>query len=141
MPTYTAAAAAASVGAKHPINSGQPVTVYGEYTMVATPVNADVFEMVRVPAGARIIAVSLSSTDIDTNGTPTVVLDVGDGGDTDRYIDGSTIGQAGGFTAAMNVNTGFGYVMPAEDTIDIIIQAGPATGAIGTLELAVTYVM
>lgn len=140
MATFTATAAASTVSPKHSGNAGQPVTVYGSYTMAAAPALNDVFQMVRVPKGAVILGMSLTSTDIDTGGSPTVVLDVGDGGDTDRYIDGSTIGQAGGITAAMNVNTGFLNTYTEEDTIDVLVQAGPATGAAGTLKLAVTYV-
>lgn len=139
MATYTADAAAATVSPKHSVNAGQPVVVYSSYAMTATPATNDVFQMVRVPKGAVVIDVKLTSTDIDSSGSPTAVLDVGDGGDTDRFIDGSTIGQAGGITAAMNVNTGFGYTYTEEDTIDVLIQAGPATGATGTLKLAVTY--
>jgi hypothetical protein len=140
MATFKAAAAASTVSPKHSINAGQPVVVTSTYTMTAAPAANDVFEMVRVPAGATIINVTLTSTDIDTGGSPTIVLDVGDGGDTDRYIDGATIGQAGGITASLNVNTGFLNTFTAEDTIDVLVQAGPETGAAGTLKLAVTYI-
>jgi len=140
MATFTAAAAASTVSTPHGTSKGQAVTVTGSYTMTAAPALNDVFEMVRVPSGATIINVMLTATDIDTDGSPTVVLDVGDGSDTDRYIDGATIGQAGGITAALNVNTGFLNAYTAEDTIDVLVQAGPATGAAGTLKLAVTYI-
>lgn len=141
MATFTANAAAATVGAKHPVNAGQPITVYGEYTMLAAPANGDVFQMVRVPSGARIVNMSLTSTDIDTDGAPTATLSVGDGSSTARFISASTIGQAGGIANGISVFGGFGYAYTAEDTIDVIIPTGPATGAIGTLKLAVTYVM
>lgn len=141
MTKYTSSAAQASAPAKHPINAGQAITVYGEYTSTVAFANADVIEMVRVPAGARILDMVLTSTDIDTNGAATVTLSVGDGGSTARYISAATIGQAGGISKGIGVFGGFGYVYTAEDTIDVIIPTGPATGAIGTIKLAVTYVM
>lgn len=84
----------------------------------------DVIEMLPVYAGERILEIHLISEDLDTNGTPTIVLDVGDGSDTDRFIDGSTIGRTGGNASAIA-----SYTYAADDTIDVLVQAAPATGA------------
>ncbi len=124
----------------HVGGGSQEVVVFASYTFAAAPALNDVVEMVRVPAGATITGITLGATDMDTNGVPTLVLDVGDGADTDRFIDGATIGQTGGASTAFAVS-GFGYAYTANDTIDVLIQVGPATGAVGTLYMRVSYVL
>ena len=64
-----------------------------------------------------------------------LVYDVGDGSDTNRYIDGSTCGQTG-----VSDTTGVADLAPyeysADDTIDILVEVDPATDvATGTLEM------
>lgn len=94
---------------------------------VATALSADdVIEMIPVYAGEQVVGVDLITEDLDTNGSPTIVLDVGDGGDSDRYIDGATVGQAGG-AVSQTVPTAYTYT--ATDTIDVTAQVGAATGA------------
>lgn len=141
MATYTATMANRGNSSYTAGPAGQEYTAYSSYTMTVAPANGDVFEMLRVPARARITRIVLKSTDIDTNGSPTVILDVGDSADVDRLIDGATIGQAGGTSTALVSATGQFYQYSAETVISIIIPTGPATGAIGTLELAVSYVL
>lgn len=137
MATYQSSMVAEGVMAR--ANAGE-TCVSASYTFTATPALNDVVQMVKIPAGAKILDIVLTSTDIDTNGSPTVVLDVGDGSDTDRFIDGSTIGRTGG-VERLNAHAGHLYEYTADDTIDVLIQAGPATGAVGTFKLAVTYQM
>lgn len=128
--------------APHVGGGAQKVSVYKTYTFTAAPSAADVVEMVKVPSGAIVTNVVLGADDLDTNGSPTIVLDVGDGSDTDRFIDGATSAQAGGTSAALAGTAGsFGYQYSSDDTIDITVQAGPATGATGTVRLLVEYVM
>lgn len=141
MATFTATMAQRGNSSYTAGPAGQEYTAYSSYTMTAAPATNDVYEMLRVPARARITSVTLKSTDIDTNVTPTVVLDVGDSADTDRLIDGATIGQTGGTSSALVSSTGQFYQYTSETVISVLIQAGPATGAAGTLELAVSYVL
>jgi len=130
--------------------SGATLTVTGQYTFTSAFSNADVIQMVPIPKDAKIVNWTLSSTDNDTNGTPTLTYDLGDGGDVDRFAAGLTTGQAGGnampssgrtvTTSSGVVNVGLGYKYTEDDTIDIVIAAGPATGATsGTIILSVTY--
>lgn len=110
---------------------------YAEYDLAAALAQNDVIQMIKVPSGAIVIDVVLTADDLDTNVSPAIVLDVGDGADTDRFIDGSTIAQAGGIER-QNVKTGFLYEYTADDTIDVLVQAAPATGATtGKVKLAV----
>lgn len=143
MATFTATKAASTYPAKGYGQSGDCKVVFSTYELTAALAANDVIEMVRVPRGAVVTGVVLSTDDLDTNGTPTIVLDVGDGSDTDRFIDGATVGQAGGTTDASNLAiAGIGYEYSAEDTIDVLVQAGPATGATsGTISLVVYYTL
>jgi hypothetical protein len=136
--TLTSDAVASGVQARAHLHEH---TIVAKYTVAAALVLNDVIQMVKIPAGAKIVDLTLSCTDLDTNGTPAIVLDVGDGSDTDRFIDGSTIGQAGGI-ARLDQHGGHGYAYSAEDTIDVLVQVAPATGATsGTITLTVKYTM
>ena len=77
-----------------PFPSGNMAVRYAKLNVTAACNTNDVYEMVQVFAGETVHDIKITSSDLDT-GTE-LVLDVGDGTDTDRYIDGSTIGQAGG---------------------------------------------
>lgn len=117
------------------------LAVVGTYALSAALALNDVIQMVTVPAGATILNVILATTDLDTNGTPTIALTVGDGSDADRFITASTVGQAGG-VANLNASTGAGYKYSATDTVDVTVATGPATGATsGTVSLTVLYTM
>jgi hypothetical protein len=114
--------------------AGEEVTVTaGQLTLNA------LFGSVKVPKGAVIIGAMLLSTDIDTNGSPAVVLGVGDVGDDDRLITASNVGQAGTFSNTLAI-TGFGYQYTAETTVQVKVKTAPATAAGGTLTYGVLYV-
>lgn len=122
------------------------IAVRSKYTLTAALVLNDVIQMVTVPKGAQILEIILGSDDLDTNGTPTIVLNVGDGNLSDRFIKQQTVAQAGGVVrlgagiAATLVSGAIGYQYTAEDTIDVLVQAAPATGATsGDITLAVLY--
>lgn len=142
MPTYTATMARVGNSAYTAGPAGQEYTAYSSYSVTAALALNDVIEMLRVPAGARITRVTLKASDLDTGGSPAIVLDVGDTGDTDRLIDGATIGQAGGTSTSLVSSTGQFYKYTTETVISVLVQAAPATGATtGTVELAVSYVL
>lgn len=148
--TYVAPGAGAGVQPRAGLHTD---TVYGEFDIedaidatngggaggTAFALN-DVIRMVKVPKGATILDVTISVPDLDTS--TGIVLDVGDGTTADRFIDGSTAGQAGGL-AGINEIAGFGYTYTADDTIDILVQvAATGTAAVtGVLRMAVTYTM
>ena len=115
-----------------PFPSGMVAVRYAKLDVTAACNTNDVYEMVQVFAGETVHDIKITSSDLDT-GTE-LVLDVGDGTDTDRYIDGSTIGQAGGVDhEAADLAP---VVYAADDTIDILVQVDPAGDvATGTLEM------
>lgn len=109
----------------------------------------DVIQALNVYAGESLHAVRVMCTDIDTGGSPAIVLDVGYGNSTtatastsDDIIDGSTIGQGAGsaiasvFSSDDDAGTSFanGAIdFSSDDTIDVHVQVAPATTAAGTL--------
>lgn len=130
---------------KFPALAGVGCVAYGEYTLTSAAelgtIN-NVIEMVRVPAGARIIGMHGYLPDND--GGASFTLDVGDGSDTDRFIAASTVGQAAGWFSTVNMaSTGVGYKYTAADTIDLLVHAAPASAAAtsGTVYLWVHYIV
>jgi hypothetical protein len=116
----------------------------------------NVLDMLILPADCIPVGHVLGATDLDSNGTPTIALDLGilnaaetaistdaaDGGD--EWIDGSTIAQAGGI-ALHTASKALYDVVKAVDASDedrhvaVVIAAGPATAAAGTVELELFY--
>lgn len=115
--------------------TGAMIPFYWEVSITAAAANGDTFEFGYVPKGFRLMGATLEATDIDTNGSPTVTLNIGDSGDADRIFAAATVGQAGTLSSAI-ATTGFGYLYTADTVITGIIPTGPATGATGTLYLA-----
>lgn len=139
MATVTATRAAST----KPLKDGRGThVVTSSYSITANPTAADILQMVPIPKGAKIVDVLLTSTDLDTNGTPTITMTVGDTQTTstaNRYITTSTIGQAGG-VARLNNQVGSLFVFTTDGTIDITFGVASATFASGTITLTVTYV-
>lgn len=99
------------------------------------------FGSIRVPKGAEILHVQLDATDLDTNGSPTITLEIGDAADPDRLLVANTIAQSGAAPVGPTIaKTGFGYQYTDETLISVRVAAAAATGAAGTIKYAVTYV-
>ena len=133
MATYTSGPVAGNSSFK-PFPDGNLGVRYASFTATTAIAVNDVIQMVDVFAGETVHNIKIKTTDLDT-GTA-LVLDVGDGSDTDYYIDGSTIGQAGG-SDELDANVA-PKVYTADDTIDVLAQVGPGGGGTGTIELWVT---
>jgi len=110
------------------------ISYFMSLTSTAAFANGDVLNFGMVPKGFRLLYASIKTTDLDTNGTPTVTINIGDSGSATRIFTGSTIGQAGGVTNASNT-AGNGYLYTSDTLIVGAFGAGPATGAVGTIEL------
>jgi hypothetical protein len=115
-----------------PFPSGAIGVRYAKFNVTAAPNAADVYQMVDIFAGETLHDIKIKSSDLD--GATSLILDVGDGSDSDKYIDGSTIGQAGG-EDHQDANMA-PVVYSSDDTIDITCQVAPGTDvATGTLEM------
>lgn len=96
---------------------------------------------IRVPKNAEIAFVTLNATDLDTNGSPTITLEIGDAGDTDRLLAANTIAQTGAAPVTPQIaKTGYGYKYTDETLIQVRVAAAAATGAAGSISYQVYYV-
>ena len=110
--------------------------VYGRRVNLATTdlaLNATVAGFV-VPRGFIVTGIIAVATDMDTNGSPTLALSVGDAGSATRFLSSSTIGQAGTSTQTL-ASTGLLYEFTAHTEIVITASTAAATAAAGTLDL------
>jgi hypothetical protein len=100
----------------------------------------DIIEIGILPAETTIVDAYLDTDDLDTNGTPTIKLDVGLMSGTPGVVDGArtvgnelfaadTTAQAGGVTR-MSKQAGFRIATTAADrSIGVKVNTAPATGA------------
>jgi hypothetical protein len=95
----------------------------------------------RVPKGFTVTGFRCDATDMDSNGTPTVTLSIGDGTSGVRFLNASTIAQAGGTvsgniaTTGATISPGMFYKFPADTDILATFTAGAATAAAGTINV------
>lgn len=130
---------AANVPAKTAGDASQPITAYAELALTVAPVINDVYQMIKVPAGARILAWTLGADDLDS-GT-TITLSLGDGASTARYVSASAIAQTGAAPVNALLKTGYGFQYTTDDTIDILVAAAPTTFVAGSIRCSVTYLL
>lgn len=114
----------------------------GEFVTVAGLTANDVIEMVAIPAGTVPIDVTIACEDLDTGGTPAIVLDVGvlsgnyGANDAARtcgaeFINDTIIGQTGGMASA-NVAAGLLLTPTLNDrSIGIKVQTSASVLAAG----------
>lgn len=98
----------------------------------------DEVELLYVPAGAVFDSAVLSASDMDTNGSPALAIDVGDDSDEDRIFAASTVGQAGTVSTGW-ARTAHAYKWTSATKIKAYIQTASATGAAGTLTFTIRY--
>jgi hypothetical protein len=99
---------------------------------------ADTLTGPSIPGGAYLWDIILDTTDLDSNGSPTITLSVGIAGTLTKFINASTIGQTGG-SVHMNVAGALGY-SPTDDTPVIVsVTAAGTTKVAGTVKIGVTY--
>lgn len=107
-------------------------------TCSAAPSTSDTLNFFYLPPGARVHLAVLESTDMDTNGSPTITLNIGDSGDADRLFAASTVAQAGTLSTAI-ATTGADHQYTSETLITGVAAANATTGAAGTVTLTVFY--
>lgn len=140
MPTYQSSNVSLKSGVSAGGPAGNVLVAYAEVACPAAPSTADPLQFFYLPAGARVLHATLESTDMDTGGSPSLAINIGDAGDPDRLFAASTVGQAGTASSAMAV-TGQGYKYTSKTLITGVASANAATGAAGTLFLWVMYVV
>ena len=114
--------------------SGHPSTRRKPYWVENTvdlslfdPAANDIVQMLNVPAETLVINAGLEVLTASASG---VTLDLGDGGDPDRYIDGLDSTSTGLGALVTNVSN-VGHVYSSADTIDVkVIGASDTSGKI-----------
>ena len=107
---------------------------YFEVPCTAAPTTSDTINFGYVPKNFRLALAILESTDMDTNASPTITLNVGDSGSASRIFSASTVAQAGTLSSAI-ATSGFGYKYTDKTLITGVPAANPATAAAGTIYL------
>lgn len=107
----------------------------GTFDLTAALAENDTIDLFYLHKGFRVTGGYVKTSDLDTDGTPTITLDVGDADDVDRYFDGSTVAQAGGVDRTMAA-AGVGYLTTKKTLVQAKVSAAVATGAAtGTVEV------
>lgn len=114
-----------------------------EITVGTALANNDIIELFKVPLGAVVIDLMVSS-DGTQGANNDAVFTVGDGDDTDRYITtaGGLALRTGGGLNRMNAHTGLHNKYTADDTIDLkVTTAGTGQTTGGKIRAHVVYSM
>jgi hypothetical protein len=107
-------------------------------TCTAAPSTSDTLNFGYAAKGFTVLGVGVYATDMDTNGTPTLTINIGDSGSAARLVSATTIAQTGAasFTSLV-ASTGFAYQYTAKTLITGVAANNAATGAAGTITLYV----
>jgi hypothetical protein len=149
MATLTGTRAGANFPVFQNIGSGALSVAYGSYTLSANPTIADVIQLCKLPKGAIVLGGWLRGGDIDTNGTPTLDIDVGWAADPDGFgnlgvLNGTAVTNylpEGGFLIPFHGTLRDGFVSFSSETVlQATITAAAATFAAGTLSFCVFFV-
>lgn len=112
-------------------STSETYSLTGALTLGQTPIQ------ITAKKGFTLFGYELESDDLDTNASPLVRLELGDGNDTNRFLSASTIGTSGG-TAEDTLDSLYRYSV--DDTIDLRVSVAPATGATtGDITLTLYY--
>lgn len=134
-PTYSQKRPIAYHGDRRDVQMARAVV-----TCAAAPSTSDTMNFFYMPANARIVGGYLLSSDMDTNVSPTITLDIGDSGGAARLFSASTVSQAG-TTSTTFAAGALGYQYTAKTLVTGTAHANAATGAAGTVELCLLYVV
>lgn len=108
-------------------------TLGGAFALVTTDLAAArTTGLFVAPRGFVVQRVYLALTDVDTNGSPTITVTLGDAGDDDRFVASSNIGQAGGSTTTLAAS-GLYYEFAADTEVFLKVGTAAATAAAGTV--------
>lgn len=135
MATYTSQHITAGRPAPSPAGYADRIVILrGVVDCSAAPSTTDTLNFFDVPAGFRVVGGYLKSTDMDTNGSPTITLNIGDAGSANRLFAASTVAQTGTATQTLAAG-GLDYLYTSKTRITGTANANAATGAAGTVTL------
>ena len=156
MATFSATNSAATAPVFENNLRGVKHTAYGSITLAANPAINDVLEFCWIPAGATIVGGRFRGQDLDTNGTPTLDIDIGWAANGVEAADTDGLGNFGVLngSAVTNYLPEGGYNLPLNGTLNTgpkqftnrtkitgIVNAAAATFAAGTIWVEVEYLV
>ena len=112
----------------HPANGRTPYLVENTIDFSVSgfqPAANDIVQALDIPAESMVINAGLEVLTVSPSG---VTLDLGDGGDVDRFVDGHD-STATGFAANVINASNIGHVYGSADTIDIKVIGAQDTSA------------
>jgi hypothetical protein len=131
---------------------GSDFTVFGS-CLAGSAAVGDIYQIVQVPNGFTIVDMILDTDQLDSNGSPTITLEVGDSGSAGRFYSGATIARTGGiaiptvaqtigYTYTVGTNQGqFSGGQAGATIIQAQVTAAAATYKSGNVRLSVRMMM
>lgn len=109
----------------------------GVFALLAAQVGTinNTIDLFWVPKGFVVTGLRVDCTDVDT-GSAAITWDLGDSGSATRLLSADTVGQSAGSTTALQAG-GFMYKFTARTLITAKVHAAAATGADGTMKVAI----
>jgi hypothetical protein len=106
----------------------------GTVALTATDVGTinNTVQLFSVPKGFVLTGMHLEVADLDSNGSPTLTLSLGDATLTTRLGSALTTAQAGGLVNVLPA-AALGFKYAADTDIQLLVAAAAATGAAGNL--------
>jgi hypothetical protein len=101
MATYNSPCVTANAPAIGHGLAGNAKVATATVTCAAAPSTSDTLNFFDLPAGSRVHMAMLTASDMDTNGSPTLALNIGDSGSAARLFSASTVGQAATASTAL----------------------------------------
>jgi hypothetical protein len=151
MATYTGNKYAAGIPAITGDGKGDVIAVNSRYTHPTASTkltDGDIIQLAKIPAGHEIVDLMFYSEDLDGNGSPALVVDVGllthaDHAALDTVlISGSTLGQAGGTLGVPVTTTLFTTGAATADkvlAIEVTTSAGTKSSSDAVIGCIVKY--
>jgi len=133
MPTFTTTKTASGVQPRGDIDIS---SITGEFTIPSGFATSDIVQMIKIPKGATVQEIILSSS---AGVGATANLSVGDTGNAARYVASTAFTAA--TLARLGVHAGHGFVTTADGTIDVtaVSIATPTAGTV--IRLTAIYTM
>lgn len=160
MATITATRAASTFPVYQGVGAGNLCAAYGHYDFAVNPTVADIIRLCKLPAGAVVLDGFMRIEDIDTNGSPTLDIDLGwasnggtgtfDAADPDGFgnfgvLNGTAVTNytpEGGSRLPLGNNALNGPVaFTRETTVQAVVNAAAATFAAGTIYTVIYYIV
>lgn len=140
MATYSSSVYSANKPAPHHGLASNVKVLTATVSCTAAPSTSDTLNFFTMPKNSKVHYAALYATDMDTNGTPTIALNIGDSGSASRLFAASTVAQAGTLSQAF-ATTAVGYQYTADTVITGTASSNAATGAAGSVTLTVFYTL